>query len=524
MGDASILYSSQVPVLCSALSEKKLGLTLEWDPWKLRVIEISPNGILSVWKVENIGKKTLKYEFDVNKVLLTYLRNNLTHSDQSDHSHQHTEAGLHINLKTKLGHDTQLRLILKESEIAHLYDALRVVSKEHNLDNVRQGSITEQVKILANEKHLIRHVSSEGGTSIMRRSIARAMDTYNTHSQKHRILRKRGTMRWLPVYMANDLVHGAWWFVWGSALFVISSVLVFANACHNHDLLGEDDSLLSPQSYRASWLLMVISAVFCTLGSLAFVRAVHDEPPMPPLFSWYHIHSDELLGSWLFLLAAVPIIPYTLIYLAQSHGQVIYYVALAVAALIVLGCLLFVRACYPSEDQTRRELIQPIARFCCTCCCSSVWLDKHFINDWLAGTWFILWGTLLAFFVCLILLMVALAERDVLSIFIMLTGLIENWCFLVGSAYFVAGSYPEDTFDDAGAASGESGENGDPEGGLLSGIDGTSVGSSQKVRDRETHINTVWNSLFGIPGTNTQKATGSDLKEPLIVNKDDQQF
>ncbi|RYY86917.1 hypothetical protein EON63_04950 [archaeon] len=347
----NLVYSSQVPVLCSALSEKKLGLTLEWDPWKQRVIDIYSNGILSVWKVENTGRKTMKYEFNLHKVLLTYLRNN-TYISHPDTFPQQTEAGLHINLKTKQGHDTQFRLILQESEISLLYDALRIVSVEHNLDNLRQGSITEQVKVLTSEKHGSRHHSSDNNMSIMRRSIARAMDTYTTHSKKHRILAKRGTMRWLPVYMTNDLVHGAWWFVWGSVLFLISSIVVLVNAySNNHTILGEDDSMLSSQSYRSSWVLMVISAIFCTLGSLAFVRAVHDEPPMPALCGWYHIHSDELLGSWLFLLAAIPIIPYTLIYISQSHGQVVYYVALAVAVMIVLGCLLFVRSCYPNENQ-----------------------------------------------------------------------------------------------------------------------------------------------------------------------------
>jgi hypothetical protein len=58
----------------------------------------------------------------------------------------------------------------------------------------------------------------------------------------------------------------------------------------------------------------------------------------------------------------------------------------------------------------------------CSCFCSEQWLDKHFANDWLAGTWFIYWGTLLAFFVCLVLLVVAIAEEDGLAIFIMATG------------------------------------------------------------------------------------------------------
>ena len=89
---------------------------------------------------------------------------------------------------------------------------------------------------------------------------------------------------------------------------------------------------------------------------MAFVRAVHEEPPMKPLFAdWYHIQSDELLGSWLFLLATLPIIPYSLIYIAASGGSdPLYWGALAVSVLLVMGTYLFVRACYPTENNAVR--------------------------------------------------------------------------------------------------------------------------------------------------------------------------
>jgi hypothetical protein len=95
---------------------------------------------------------------------------------------------------------------------------------------------------------------------------------------------------------------------------------------------------------------MIVSGVFCTMGSMAFMRAgkhthihihthiyiyihihiydicmhinthiythihthtVHEDPPMRPLFGAFrHTQSDELLGSWLFLLAGLPVVPY----------------------------------------------------------------------------------------------------------------------------------------------------------------------------------------------------------------------
>jgi hypothetical protein len=134
-------------------------------------------------------------------------------------------------------------------------------------------------------------------------------------------------------------------------MFVLSSALTLGNSFTKD--LGDDDSILSNYQYRASWLLMTISGVFCTLGSLAFMRAVHEDPPMKPLFKWYHFQSDELLGSWLFLLATLPIIPYSLIYISASDGDLVYLGALAVSILLVIGSYLFVRACYPSEAGVR---------------------------------------------------------------------------------------------------------------------------------------------------------------------------
>lgn len=117
-------------------------------------------------------------------------------------------------------------------------------------------------------------------------------------------------------------------------------------------MAGDDDSFLSQYRYRATWVLMTISGVLFTIGSLVFVRAVHEDPPMKPLFTWYHVQSDELLGSWLFFFATLPVIPYALIYLAASHGSYLYFGALFAAVVVVFVTYLFVRACYPN-DQVR---------------------------------------------------------------------------------------------------------------------------------------------------------------------------
>ena len=79
------------------------------------------------------------------------------------------------------------------------------------------------------------------------------------------------------------------------------------------------------------------------------MRAVHEDPPMKPLFSWYHLQNDELLGSWLILLANLPVLPYSFIYLSHDRTNWVYMGALVVSVILVIGSSLFVLACYPSE-------------------------------------------------------------------------------------------------------------------------------------------------------------------------------
>jgi hypothetical protein len=83
---------------------------------------------------------------------------------------------------------------------------------------------------------------------------------------------------------------------------------------------------------------------------MAFMRAVHDDPPMKPLFpQLYHIQNDELLGSWLILLANLPVVPYCLIYLSTARTNLYYLGALFVSVVLVLGTALFVKSCYPTD-------------------------------------------------------------------------------------------------------------------------------------------------------------------------------
>lgn len=72
--------------------------------------------------------------------------------------------------------------------------------------------------------------------------------------------------------------------------FIIACLTLYDS--YNH-LFDESDDELQSDGYRTAWALVIVSGFFCTVGSLAFVRAMSD-PPMKPLFKWYHFSSDEL--------------------------------------------------------------------------------------------------------------------------------------------------------------------------------------------------------------------------------------
>lgn len=67
-------------------------------------------------------------------------------------------------------------------------------------------------------------------------------------------------------------------------------------------------------------------------------------------------------------------------------------------------------------------MIKPIAYVACYCFCKKEWIENNLYNDWLAGTWFIYWGTLFAFIVCILFLIVAIADDKPLQIYVMATG------------------------------------------------------------------------------------------------------
>ena len=53
----------------------------------------------------------------------------------------------------------------------------------------------------------------------------------------------------------------------GSIGFVLTGAVTLANSYDSGKLMGEDDSTLVLQDYRATWWLVVVSGWFCILGT-----------------------------------------------------------------------------------------------------------------------------------------------------------------------------------------------------------------------------------------------------------------
>jgi hypothetical protein len=106
--------------------------------------------------------------------------------------------------------------------------------------------------------------------------------------------------------------------------------------------------VLPATDYDVTWTMLILSGVFFTAGSLAFVRAF-EEPPKQPLFYYNkHFQTDELLGAWFFLFGTLPAVPYCIVFFLLAPSF-FYFASLIAAIVFVLGCVLFVLSCYPNE-------------------------------------------------------------------------------------------------------------------------------------------------------------------------------
>ena len=260
------------------------------------------------------------------------------------------------------------------------------------------------------------------------------------------IVLRRRAFRWLPVLCSNDLSHGSWWMVWGSILSSVFAIIPLIQKYYT--FYTQQDDILPESDFDLTWGLLIFSGAALGIGSFAFVRAF-DEPPRRAMFHWFkHCQSDELVGAWFFFLGTLPAIPYTLVFFVIIPSA-LTFAGVVASIIFTIGCLFFVMACYPSEGEGNKYMnrLQPL----CTWMTSSyyvgprlrIWVVTHLATDWLAGTWFFLWANLLFTIGAFAMLGDSLLYGTSEQIFMMLSAASVSFLFLIGSMYFVAGSYPQ---------------------------------------------------------------------------------
>lgn len=421
--DCKVIWSPSAHTLFSKMYDGMLSK--RYSPWLNYKLEVCDNATISCAKANDRSGKNI-HVFDVTVVSLEKI---VVLDNESGGS----GVGVRVQCKED-GLDTSFRILLSVEDLDHFSASLMRVATFHNIPSFRSSSV--QVDAITSKKGVYQIESYR--FSFIRTNVIRNIDKVEKKNLKSVIVSRRGAFASLPVLFANDLVHGSWWFVLGSLLTTLVGSVTLYNAYTN--FIGEDDSHLTEDSYRVAWSLVIASGLFMSAGSLAFVRAMSD-PPMKPMFRWYHFSSDELFGSWMFFLAMLPAVPYSLIYLAV-YEEMIYLVMLGLSVAGVFATFLFVWSCYPSQVGQGKNYSRMLPCLLCLFC-RSRFVRKHFATDWLIACWAIfhstLWSTL-AFFVFSVYS--ASYGANGVTNFINVTTLFECFIFLVGSAYFVAGSYP----------------------------------------------------------------------------------
>lgn len=441
--------------------------------WQNVSLEILENGNVNC---KNNSTNEIVKTFDISTVKLTKVL-------VSDSVRMDDRIGIKVYCRRKM-YDTSFRILLLRSDLDNFCNAVSVASRSNNVSSFltsehEHDSHDDDLQSSDNDSgsqgngngnsSFSRSKKKSRPMSRIRTSVLGHIDKAEKLSIKQLIRARRGAFHWLPVYFSNDLVHGSWWWTFASLFTLVVAVIVLANN-YDHRILGPDPSLLEQDAYRASWWMVIVMGIFCTIGSLGFMRAMN-HPPMRPLFPHiYHLQTDELFGSWMIAIGMLPGIPYAFLFLIVEKSMA-YVVIMGLSVVGVIGSFIFVYACYPSVQEhylehygenAESKLLPWLRRLCF--CCGQRTLEKHCVTDFLIGCWIAMYGTLFAV-IAFAIYTVFYALKPVIpqylpsgvsdettdiGNFINITTLVDFVFFLIGCMYFVAGSYPlPKTLDDS---------------------------------------------------------------------------
>lgn len=294
---------------------------------------------------------------------------------------------------------------------------------------------------------------AEAEVSVFRRSTTHDDAWASSESEderRARIVKNRGTLKWLPCLCSNDLVHGSWYYVWGSLISVIIPIFPLISLyLGSKQWWPAEDVGMSEDIHAVAYALMALLGFFYTLGSYAFLRAVEYPVPTPLFPSFYHFQSDELLGMWLMFFGTALTIPVCAMY-AYHGGGSLYWLATGVCSFFTLLFGVATLACYPGlvideEFKNRhdpKQYLQPwVTPYMPEDLCGFN-IKRHMSNDWLIVSWAMTWGcagiVLMSF---VMLIYSATFDDKPRDLYDYSTSLIDMFFFFLGSLYFALGSY-----------------------------------------------------------------------------------
>jgi|MDTE01.2.fsa_nt_gb hypothetical protein len=255
------------------------------------------------------------------------------------------------------------------------------------------------------------------------------------------IVERRGALKWLPEHgSSSDIEHAMVWFTAASLLAAVIPIVPMATYDEMNEY-GVHNHSIGYQIHTMTYVLLILCGLFYTLGSYALKRAVQIPSRKPLMPCIYHTSTDELLGSWCFLIGTLVTLPICIVLLSYDPVQSSYWLGLVFITLACIICAVFCHSCYPSQQRNAREILHPLLINCGPYCCSSA-MEMHLANDLLICAWAFFVTSAVVTILCLLLFFYAVAETDENMLFDYGLSFLDMALFTVGSAYFVAGAYP----------------------------------------------------------------------------------
>jgi len=247
----------------------------------------------------------------------------------------------------------------------------------------------------------------------------------------------------------TDLVWGSWLFIYGSVLQALIPIPPLVSLFLN--FWEETSRYLPLDIHICMYVLQVVIGIFFTVGSYAFLRAVHPKLSTQPFFNPHNevdistlrkcCMTDELWGMWCFfggVLAGVPIFSFFVHY--QTGASTGYWeLILFVNCLIVIVMAFGVRIAWPSGTQDEEKQI--VAPYFLYFFKNFKSIAPHVANDMLILSWGMYFSCILGLIGCLGLLAIASQHHHQREIYDYAANSVDMILFTAGSIYFTAGWY-----------------------------------------------------------------------------------